>query len=74
MAAKAKQPEPTMVTVFNDGKSAVFRLDDKFDWGIVFENTVLEIKSTDPTGTFYFPIHSEMRWKTEPLTALSGHA
>lgn len=72
--AKVKQLEPTILTVFHDGKSAVFRLSDKFDWGIVFENTVLEIKSLEPLGTFYWPLDYGMRWKTEPQTALSGHA
>lgn len=73
MAAK-KTPDPVTLTVLRRGKTFAYELADNLDWAILFENTVLEIKSVQPAGKFYWPIDSVTLWKVEPKSSLSGHA
>lgn len=70
--AKTKPPEPVTLSVIRRGKTHDYQLADAMDWAVIFD-TVLEIKSVDPVGKFYWPLDSVTLWKVTPLS-LSGHA
>jgi len=48
------------------GKTFTYQLADTLDWAVLFENTVLEVKSVKPAGRFYWPLDSVTQWKVEP--------
>ena len=70
--AKPKTQEPVTLSVIRRGKTNSYQLADAMDWAVIFD-TVLEIKSIDPAGRFYWPLDSVTLWKVTPLS-LSGHA
>jgi len=53
---------PAVIEVVRRGKVFAYELADFRDWGILFENTVLEIKSRDGTA-HYWPLDSITFWK-----------
>ena len=69
-----KSPEPVTLSVVRRGKTFTYELADHLDWSVLFENTVLEVKSIQPAGRYYWPLDSVTLWKVEAKAALSAHA
>jgi hypothetical protein len=67
-----RSPEPVTLSVVRRGKTFTYELADQLDWGVLYD-VLIEIKSTEPAGKFYWPLDSVTLWKVEPRT-LSGHA
>ena len=57
-SAKAR---PALIEVTRRGKSFAYELADFKDWGILFENTVLEIRAKSGV-TYYWPLDSVTLW------------
>lgn len=72
MAAKPRTPEPTLLQVVRLGKTYAYELNDKLDWAVLFDNAVLEIK-TSSGKTHYWPLDSVTQWITQNLPS-NGHA
>lgn len=72
MAPRSKAPEPTLLQVIRLGKTYSYELSDKLDWAVLFDNTVLEIKTTQGK-THYWPLDSVTQWITQNQQS-SGHA
>jgi len=68
--AKSK---PYILSVIRRGKTYTYELASEMDWAVIFD-TVLEVKSVNPAGKFYWPLDAMTLWKVEPQTAPSGHA
>lgn len=54
--------KPAVIEVIRRGKLFAYDLADFKDWGILFENTVLEIKARDG-ATYYWPLDSITYWR-----------
>lgn len=72
MATKVK-PQPVTLSVVRRGKTFAYELESELDWGVLYE-TLLEIKSANPTGKYYWTLDSVTLWIVTPRSSLNGHA
>ena len=53
---------PAVIEIVRRGKAFAYELADFKDWGILFDNAVLEIKAREG-GTYYWPLDSITYWR-----------
>ena len=70
----AKQkPGPVTLSVVRRGKTFAYHLASEMDWAVIFD-TVLEVKSSEPAGKFYWPLDSVTLWKIETCSQSNAPA
>lgn len=57
----AVRPKPATISVVRRGKTFEYSLADEKDWALMFNETVLEIRSADK-ATYYWPLDSVTLW------------
>lgn len=65
MPREIRKKQPIQLLVIRRGKTNQYDLADNTDWALLFDNAVLEIKSTDG-ATYYWPLDSITLWKVVP--------
>lgn len=61
---RAVKSKPVTLQLMRRGKILSYALADSKDWGILFDNVVLEIKGLDGV-TYYWPLDSITYWSVQ---------